>query len=404
MKRKLVLFASILTLNFFAVPRSNAQWVQTNCPEGDWCFAVSGTNIYTGLADFGGIYHSTDSGLSWTGVNTYRAGRTNVFAIAVNGSSLFVGTSDSGVFRSMDGGATWTSASVSLPHDSVYPAVYSLVVSESILFAGTDSGVFRSTNNGDSWTACDSGLTNTVSRIIVVNGSSLFVGMSHGLFLSTDNGTSWKQTGLQNTSVIAITISGSKLFASDGEFVFLSTDNGESWVRTNSSKLWLYTLATSGNDLFLGTAGVDDFLLSTDDGATWTSASDGLPKDQILALAVVGSNLIACTYGSAIYRRPLSDFGIAAVTPVNPLQNSLKSYPNPLSESTIITFTLPEASEVTLTITDAAGRETPLLHSTWMDAGQHEITWDATKIPSGVYLCRLSSGGENVTERVVVLK
>ena len=44
MKHKLVLFASILTLNFFAVPRSDAQWVPTN--SGGWCLAVNGTNVY----------------------------------------------------------------------------------------------------------------------------------------------------------------------------------------------------------------------------------------------------------------------------------------------------------------------------------------------------------------------
>jgi hypothetical protein len=82
----------------------------------------------------------------------------------------------------------------------------------------------------------------------------------------------------------------------------------------------------------------------------------------------------------------------------------IRTYPNPLSQSTSITFTLAEANEVTLTITNALGCETPLLHSAWMDAGQHEITWDASNYPSGVYLCRLSSGGESVTDRVVVLK
>ena len=87
------------------------------------------------------------------------------------------------------------SASIAIPHDTIYPAIYTLAVSESVLFAGTDSGVFRSTDNGVSWAPCDSGLLKTQARIIEVNGSNLLAGMSNGLFLSTDNGISWNGAG-----------------------------------------------------------------------------------------------------------------------------------------------------------------------------------------------------------------
>jgi hypothetical protein len=82
---------------------------------------------------------------------------------------------------------------------------------------------------------------------------------------------------------------------------------------------------------------------------------------------------------------------------------SLTSYPDPITSNTTISFTLPEASEATLTLTDAAGRVTLLLPAQYLSAGQHEVTWDATKIPSGVYLCRIKAGGENATQRVVVM-
>ena len=53
---------------------------------------------------------------------------------------------------------------------------------------------------------------------------------------------------------------------------------------------------------------------------------------------------------------------------------------------------LSEASEVTLTISDATGRETPLLRSAWFPAGEHEIAWDAAIIRAvcicAVYLRR----------------
>ncbi len=82
---------------------------------------------------------------------------------------------------------------------------------------------------------------------------------------------------------------------------------------------------------------------------------------------------------------------------------SLQIYPAPTTSRTALSFTLPVSGVASLTLTDAAGREIPLLHSSWMDVGQHEVTWDASEYPSGVYLCRLTSGGESVTRRVVVM-
>ncbi len=81
----------------------------------------------------------------------------------------------------------------------------------------------------------------------------------------------------------------------------------------------------------------------------------------------------------------------------------LNNYPDPIASQTTISFTLSEAGSVKLIVTDLAGHETPILESAWMDAGPHEVTWDASKFPSGVYLCRLAAGGENVTRRVVVM-
>lgn len=53
-------------------PTANAQWVQTNGPGGGCiaCLAVSGSKIFAG-AD-GGLYLSSNNGVSWTAVNSER--------------------------------------------------------------------------------------------------------------------------------------------------------------------------------------------------------------------------------------------------------------------------------------------------------------------------------------------
>jgi hypothetical protein len=105
------------------------------------------------------------------------------------------------------------------------------------------------------------------------------------------------------------------------------------------------------------------------------------------------------------------DFGITVEAPSSVSSSmsgsnalSVSAYPNPSGSRVTIPYSLPQDEPVSLTITDAAGRETPLLQSQGMDAGQHTFTWDASNFPSGVYLCRLTAGSESVTQRVVVMR
>jgi hypothetical protein len=390
MKHKLVLFASIVILHFSIALRADAQWVQTNCPGSVWCFAVNGTNIYAGISYLGGVSHSTDSGTTWTESNAITEGNTSILALATSGTNVFAGTSDSGIFRSSDNGASWISSSEGLTFDTidgVFISVNALAAIGTDILAGTDSGVFRSTNDGDTWSASVLGLTNAHVYFIKANGSNIFCGNVQGLFLSTNNGASWKEIGFNDSGVSSLAIMGSNLFASAGD-IFLSTDNGESWKNQSNMNLFEYTIEAVGTNLFAGSAGSDDFLLSTDQGVTWTVSTNGLPKAEVLALAISGNNIFASTYEGSVYRRPLSDFNLSGVSE-NALVNStgnLQVFPNPASGNLQILGA--ETGEVHLF--DLLGREvltpTPLLNG--------DGTLDVSHLEPGMYFVR--SGNESV--------
>jgi hypothetical protein len=78
--------------------------------------------------------------------------------------------------------------------------------------------------------------------------------------------------------------------------------------------------------------------------------------------------------------------------------------PNPFNPTTRISFSLPEASHVKLEIYDLLGRKVATLVDEPMDAGEHEIGWDASGFSSGVYLVRLSSDNQVATIKLVLLK
>jgi endoglucanase len=75
-----------------------------------------------------------------------------------------------------------------------------------------------------------------------------------------------------------------------------------------------------------------------------------------------------------------------------PAQFSLKqNYPNPFNPTTMISFSIPSKLYVSLKVYDVLGREVETLLNEQTSAGFHEIHWNATGLPGGVYFYRLSA-------------
>ncbi|MEK6755709.1 MAG: T9SS type A sorting domain-containing protein, partial [Bacteroidota bacterium] len=75
-----------------------------------------------------------------------------------------------------------------------------------------------------------------------------------------------------------------------------------------------------------------------------------------------------------------------------------QNYPNPFNPTTAISFQLSANSYVTLSVFDVLGREVAVLVNGEKPGGVYRITWDASSLPSGIYVYRLqarhSSGGQ----------
>ena len=81
-----------------------------------------------------------------------------------------------------------------------------------------------------------------------------------------------------------------------------------------------------------------------------------------------------------------------------------QNYPNPFNPTTTISFALPQARDITLTVYDVLGREVRELVSGRTPAGVHTISFGATDLPSGVYFYRLEAGDYVETREMVLLR
>jgi hypothetical protein len=84
------------------------------------------------------------------------------------------------------------------------------------------------------------------------------------------------------------------------------------------------------------------------------------------------------------------------------------NYPNPFNPTTVISYQLSAVSQVELHVVDVAGREVAVLERGPRDAGMHSYTWNASDLPSGMYVARLrAQSGNNVftsTQKLILLK
>jgi hypothetical protein len=81
-----------------------------------------------------------------------------------------------------------------------------------------------------------------------------------------------------------------------------------------------------------------------------------------------------------------------------------QSYPNPFNPSTTITYQLPRMLHVSLSVYDMLGREVSVLVNKRMNAGVHEVRFDAAGLSSGVYCYRLNAEDFVSTKRMVIIK
>jgi hypothetical protein len=96
------------------------------------------------------------------------------------------------------------------------------------------------------------------------------------------------------------------------------------------------------------------------------------------------------------FKFPVSSVASRPVDPPVPHDYSLEqNYPNPFNPSTVIKFTLPEQSFVTLKVYDVIGNEVRTLANSAMPAGQYAYTFQAGALASGMYLYRMTAVSEN---------
>src|SRR5579872_2650644 len=202
------------------------------------------STVYASLGDIG-FQRSLDAGATWLTLDGSPAGIEALAIDPAHSATLYAGTS-SGFFISRDRGASWQPSDRGLPAspfalslaiDPRSPRTIYLVLSG----VAADHMVFRSDNGGASWTAVDHGLLGPTFQVAVDpgKGGAVWALSAFGLFRSLDRGRTWSyaDAGLPPVYQVNTVLPGATLLAGTGAGVFKSANRGASWSSSSSGIL-----------------------------------------------------------------------------------------------------------------------------------------------------------------------
>jgi agmatine/peptidylarginine deiminase len=118
------------------------------------------------------------------------------------------------------------------------------------------------------------------------------------------------------------------------------------------------------------------------------SAVDGIPREDLVG------------WWTEEFEAPAE-----TVNAINPTDYTLVNvYPNPFNPATVISYQMPDVGLAKLNVFNVQGRLVAELVNGWQDAGQYEVTFDASHLTSGVYVYRLETRQYTVSGKMVLMK
>ncbi|HEX2787585.1 MAG TPA: T9SS type A sorting domain-containing protein [Ignavibacteria bacterium] len=372
----------------------------------------------------GGVYKSTNAGTSWSLINNgIQETSISIQAIVVDPTDaniayigVFDGIVDSpvGLYKTTNGGQNWTPSSNGL---TTYKNVLSLAINPlnpNVLYAGISfevasqllpARIFKSVNGGASWTDMSNGLPffpgeikpvrclsiSTLDTQVVIAG--LFNNtdsLTGGMYLSTNGGSQWNRRNSGLPSAIGT--------------------HPRACIIRPGSAIEFYVGMGNATNTNIG------IYKTNNAGFTWSSFNGGtmLNTTTVRALAfkiTLDSTLFAgVAHPSVVSQQGVFEYSLVITSTGNNTENLpdkfllKQNYPNPFNPVTNIEFNIPNSGFVNLEVFDINGKLIKTLINKNLSAGNYVTSFEAHSLPSGMYFYKLTTKNFVETKKMILIK
>jgi photosystem II stability/assembly factor-like uncharacterized protein len=342
-------------------------WAPTGLPGGLIVLPTSSPSVVYAASSFAfayrAFYSSIDGGEHWLEREPPPAG---VFSLASDATHLLTvyAATDSGIFRTTNGGDTWDEVPHPLTRGISVAGIAVDPLEPSILYAGIGgssvvSGVYRSDDRGATWNR--TGFHDPVNSLVVASyqeacgpfdygcnpcssseygcapGVRLFALATNGLSRTTDRGGSWKRLAPgHDASHLAVDPNDSnRLYIASSGAAFSSSDGGETLTPISGANfrgVLSGIVASRSSVVLLGSEiGISR---SDDAGHTWSAANRGIrevfvqsvaidPNDSAVVLAAGPRGIYESGDGGDTWSEPVSGSPDAHVVAIDPASHTM---------------------------------------------------------------------------------
>ncbi len=312
----------------------------------------------------GGNY-TTDGGDIWNSLSIGYEQRDIIFTDDMHGWLC----SPYGLQKTVDGGENWESVYSADIHKVFFTDPLTGWALHDVDWAGIQ--LEKTINGGSDWEVMLPGTDCVGGMFFLDDMTGWVVGCDYWgelgrIYKTEDGGDNWEEQSYDETNILMDVCFVDEMTGwavGEGGMITHTTDGGDTWIMLESG-----TTANLHRVFFL------------DAGHGW----------------ITGDDLTILYYDGTV--------GLDQPAEANSNSLAVHQFPNPVSASATIEYTLDVPAKVSLSIFNHLGQPIETLVNQQQVRGQHQVTWNTTGYPTGIYFYRLQAGEKSTTGKLVVVR
>ena len=364
------------------------------------------------------VYRTTDAGVNWvTCIGIKRDVQDICYADA---NTVFVVGGDETISKSTNGGLIFLDN-----YDGVLQSLFLGVEFYNTnygIVSGEDGKVLVTTNGGTDWTIRNAGGVGLMRGVHIFDEANAYVvGTPEQVYKTTDGGITWI-SDFSGANTVALY----KVKFTENNTGLICGSQGKFLINTDYIPVELtgFAAIVNGNDVQLNWTTATEtnnsgFEIQKQVGSMQSTVGNWETIGFVPGFGTTTEPKLykftdeEVTTGIYKYRLKQIDFDgtftyskeIEVEVDFTPNEFVLyQNYPNPFNPSTTIKFSVPEATNVTLTIYNTLVQKVTELVDTKLEAGNYSYQWDARNLATGIYICELRTDKFVSIKKMILLK